>query len=52
MTVECSSTISGLIDKRRELLRLVDDAQEVLQSRLADLDHLTATILLSTLKPI
>jgi len=40
------NTVSGLIDKRRELLRLVDEAQEVLQTRLASLDHLTATILL------
>jgi hypothetical protein len=46
MTAEHPNTISGLLDKRRELLRLVADAQDVLQGRLADLDHLTATILL------
>jgi hypothetical protein len=44
--MEHPHTISGLLDKRRELLRLVDDAQEVLQGHLASLDHLTATILL------
>jgi hypothetical protein len=44
--MEHPNTVSGLLDKRREILRLVDDAQEVLQGHLAALDHLTATILL------
>jgi hypothetical protein len=44
--MENPNTVSGLLDKRRDLLRLVDDAQAVLQGHLASLDHLTATILL------
>ena len=44
--MERPNTVAGLIDKRRELLRLVDEAQAVLQGHLASLDHLTATILL------
>jgi hypothetical protein len=44
--IERPNTVAGLIDKRRELLRLVAEAQDVLQDRLASLDHLTATILL------
>jgi hypothetical protein len=43
---EHPNTVSGLLDKRREILRLVDAAQETLQGHLATLDHLTATILL------
>jgi hypothetical protein len=42
--MERPNTVAGLIDKRRELLRLVKDAQEALTTRLADLDHLDATI--------
>jgi hypothetical protein len=44
--MEHPNTVSGLLDKRREILRQVDDAQAVLQGHLAALDHLTATILL------
>lgn len=44
--MERPNTVAGLLEKRRELLRRVDDAQEVLQGHLASLDHLTATILL------
>ena len=44
--LERPNTIAGLIDKRRDILRLVAEAQDVLQVHLASLDHLTAAILL------
>jgi hypothetical protein len=45
-THERPNTVSGLLNKRRELLMLMNKAQQVLQGHLASLDHLTAATLL------